>query len=352
MPPREMPASLAAAARRVHSRAAAGPTPVVCFYADWVEVPLPPGHRFPMHKYAETRRVLTDDHSLRERLRLEPSPLASLDDVRLAHCPDYVDRVMNGRLSASEQRAVGFPWSIAHVQRSLASTGGTIAATRLVLASRKHRCALQIAGGTHHAHRDSGEGFCVFNDAACAAMLGLSEFGLRRILIVDLDVHQGQGTAAIFESRPEVTAFSMHQANGYPFSSRRRGPLDVELPDSTGDAEYLGTLCSWLPRLFDPPEGPPQLVLYQAGVDALQGDAFGRLALSRLGLQQRNDLIFSACIRARAPLVVMMGGGYTVPSDRSVAAHADVFRSAALRFSATDAADEAESSTAAVVDCM
>jgi len=151
-------------ARRLRSVAASAAPPtlreVVCFYADWAEVPLPPGHRFPMDKYRACRQLLADDASLAGRMRLEASPLASLDDVRLAHCPAYVERVLSGTLSAEEQRVVGFPWSEAHVRRSLASTGGTLAATRLVLGGGGARCAMQLAGGTHHAHRAHGEGFC------------------------------------------------------------------------------------------------------------------------------------------------------------------------------------------------
>ena len=240
---------------------------------------------------------------------------------------------MSGTLTAAEQRAVGFPWSREHVQRSLASTGGTVAATRLVL-EEGHRCAMQIAGGTHHAHRDSGEGFCVFNDIACGAHRALAEFGVRRVLVVDCDTHQGQGTAAIFEGDARVTPFSMHQAGGYPFQTRRRGAFDVELADGTGDEEYLSTLRSWLPRLFEQGGGPPELVYFQAGVDALAGDSFGRLSLSRAGMMARNHLVYTACLQAGVPLVVVMGGGYSQPSTASVDAHVDVFRSAALRFSA------------------
>jgi acetoin utilization deacetylase AcuC-like enzyme len=146
--------------------------PVPCFYADWAEVPLPEGHRFPMHKYRTTREQLEEDASLRGRLDLRPSPLVALADVLRVHCPRYVDRVLTGALSAEEQRTVGFPWSEEHVQRSLASTGGTVAAMHLVLGGT-HRCALQLAGGTHHAFRDRGEGFCVFNDMAVAAAAAL-----------------------------------------------------------------------------------------------------------------------------------------------------------------------------------
>ncbi len=309
------------------------PPPVTCFYADWAEVPLPEGHRFPMHKYRAVRLLLEGDASLAGRLSLQPSPLASLADLHRVHCPRYVDAVLTGTLGAAEQRAIGFPWSEAHVRRSLASTGGTLAATRLVLGGElpRPRCALQVAGGTHHAHRDRGGGFCVFNDLAVAAAAALEVYGLSRVLVLDLDVHLGDGTASIFADEPRVTTFSMHGEKNYPWRAAVPSSYDIDIPDGTGDDEYLRTLNEWLPRLFE--THSPQLVLYQAGVDPLKGDAFGRLALSRAGLAARNHAVYSACLSAGAPLVVAMGGGYTRPSDDSIDAHADVFRAAALRFS-------------------
>lgn len=326
------------ALRQLRCRGVASATatsrPVLCYFADWAEVPLPPGHRFPMDKYRAVRQLLEEDSALVGQLRLEPSPLASLDDVLRVHCAEYVQRVLNGTLSAEEQRVVGFPWSEAHVKRSLASTGGTVAAARAVLTagSGAGRCAMQLAGGTHHAHRANGEGFCVFNDLACAAGMALDEYGLSRILVVDVDVHQGNGTADIFRDDPRVTTFSMHGAKNYPFEgrSRRRSSVDVELDDDTSDDAYMSALHSWLPRLF---EQQPQLVLLQAGVDPLQGDAFGRLGLTRAGLAARNNAIFSAVLASGSPLVITMGGGYAKPIERSVEAHADVFRAAAMRFS-------------------
>jgi len=310
------------------------PPPVPCFWADWAEVPLPEGHRFPMDKYRTVRLQLENDPSLTGRLQLVPSPLASLSDVTRVHCPTYVDAAINGTLSPAEQRAIGFPWSRAHVQRSLASTGGTVAATRLVLSSWPKvglRCAMQVAGGTHHAHRSKGGGFCVFNDIACAAAAAMDEAGVSRVLVIDLDVHRGDGTAAIFAEEPRVTTFSMHGYNNYGNRTGLPSDYDVDLPDATSDEVYLQTLNAWLPRLFD--THMPELVFFQAGVDALVGDSFGRLAVSRAGLQARNNAVYTACLQAGVPLVITMGGGYTRPIDASVEAHADVFRTAALRFS-------------------
>jgi acetoin utilization deacetylase AcuC-like enzyme len=321
-------------------------TPVVCFYADWAEVPLPPGHRFPMHKYLTTRLKLEDDPLLAGRLDLRPSPLVKLEDLRRVHTALYVDNVLTGKLSAEEQRVLGFPWSEAHVTRSLASTGGTVAAMHLVMrgeteappsgeardAARAHRTALQLAGGTHHAFREHGEGFCCFNDMAVASEAAIHAYGAAAvpILILDLDVHQGNGTAAIFEGRSDVITFSMHGANNYPWRSKMRSTYDVDLPDDTGDEAYLALLADWLPRLFA--THAPKLVFFQAGVDALKGDKMGRLAMSRAGLARRNHAVYSACLAARVPCVTVMGGGYA-PAEDSIDAHGDVFRAAALRFS-------------------
>ena len=218
--------------------AAPPPPPVPCFWADWAEVPLPEGHRFPMDKYRTVRLQLESDPALAGRLELQRSPLAALEDVTRVHCPTYVDAVLHGKLTASEQRAVGFPWSREHVQRSLASTGGTVAATRLVLASGgKLRCAMQVAGGTHHAHRDKGGGFCVFNDLACAASAALADGSVSRVLIIDLDVHRGDGSAAIFAGDPRVTTYSMHGYNNYGNRSGVPSDYDVDFPDGTGDEE-------------------------------------------------------------------------------------------------------------------
>lgn len=303
-----------------------------CFWADWAEVPLPEGHRFPMDKYRTVRLQLEGDPSLEGRLQLLRSPLAAAEDVTRVHCPTYVDAVLHGKLTAAEQRAVGFPWSREHVQRSLASTGGTVAATRLVLGSGgRLRCAMQVAGGTHHAHRDKGGGFCVFNDLACAAAAALADGSVTRVLLVDLDVHRGDGSAAIFAGDPRVTTFSMHGYNNYGNRSGVPSDYDIDFQDGAGDAEYLQALGAWLPRLFETHD--PQLVLFQAGVDALKGDSFGRLALSRQGMAARNNAVYTACLQACVPLVITMGGGYTRPIDASVEAHADVFRTAALRFS-------------------
>jgi acetoin utilization deacetylase AcuC-like enzyme len=341
--------------------------PLRCYYSDWAVVTLPDKHRFPMDKYRATRALLEEDLSLKGRVEMVRSPLANLEDVLLVHDREYVRRVRTMTLSEKEARAIGFPMqNPEQVTRSLASTGGTIAATHDVMrgyveadasmeaslesdASAKNkgrdgkaygRVAAQIAGGTHHAFADKGEGFCVFNDIACAATVALATYGdvllqnsRTPILIIDLDVHQGNGTAKIFENESKVVTFSMHGAGNYPWKTKEKSDHDVDLPDNTDDAAYLSHLHAWLPYLFRTYN--PQLVFFQAGVDALKEDSFGRLAMTRAGMLRRNHAVYDFCAERDVPLVITMGGGYSVPFDASVKAHADVFRSAAYRFSSS-----------------
>lgn len=317
------------------SRPARAPKPLTIYYADWAVVDLPPGHRFPMDKYAATREALAKDASLRGRINVVKAPQCTLEELLTTHCPEYVDRVVNLRLTADDVRKIGFPMERQNVERSLASTGGTIAAAREVLRGEAE-CSSQIAGGTHHAYRDRGEGFCVFNDVACAINVVREEFSDtlsgRRILVIDLDVHQGNGTAKIFENDAQVVTFSMHGAKNYPIKTREKSTHDVELDDDCDDATYLSRLEEWLPRLFD--EYDPALVFFQAGIDALKEDSFGRLAMTRAGMLKRNNAVYSMCIARNVPLVITMGGGYSKPIGPSLDAHVDVFRSAALRYTA------------------
>ncbi|KAG2430988.1 hypothetical protein HYH02_013520 [Chlamydomonas schloesseri] len=316
---------------------APGPGVMVAYYADHWKVPLPEGHRFPMLKYAATRSALAGDGSLEGRLALRPASPAALEDLALVHCPQYVERFRLDAMTEPEMRNVGFPWSPQLVGRTFSSCGGTVAATHLVL-QQGWGIAGNIAGGTHHAFRDRGEGFCVFNDIAVASRVAIRDYGLDSILVLDLDVHQGNGTADIFADEPRVTTFDMFGDKNYPWKSRRVNTYGLPLPDHTGDDEYLGLLRSWLPRLLA--QHRPQLIMFQAGVDALKGDSFGRLGLSRAGLLARNNLVYGSALEAGVPLVVTMGGGYTRPMDASVTCHTDVYRTAAYRLSAWAAAAE------------
>eukprot|EP00250_Pteridium_aquilinum_P016049 c22914_g1_i1 orf=790-1899(-) len=256
---------------------------LVAFYADHHVVNLPQGHRFPMDKYRATRLMLEDDASLSNIFVTRPSPAASIEELCLVHEERYVQNILNGELNEKEQRNLGFPWSLELVSRSRASIGGTVAAMHCVMLGLR-RAAANIAGGTHHAFPGHGEGFCVFNDIAVAAHVALEAYPdscsiERPILVIDLDVHQGNGTAKIFEKDDRVVTFSIQGANNYPWRTKMKSDYDVDLPDDTGDEVYLAVLSDWLPRLFS--SHNPSLIFFQAGVDALREDSFGRLAMSR-----------------------------------------------------------------------
>jgi acetoin utilization deacetylase AcuC-like enzyme len=245
---------------------------VRAFFCDTYEVPLPAGHRFPMAKYRLLRERLLSEGVLHAS-ELEQSDLVDRASLLLAHTPEYVDAVFSGGLSAAEQRALGFTWSEALLARSRASVFGTVAAARAAL---RDGIAGNLAGGTHHAHADRGSGFCVFNDLAVAARALQREGEIGRAVVVDLDVHQGDGTAAIFAGDESVFTFSMHGAKNFPFR-KQRSSLDVELPDGCDDAGYLAALERHLPDALD--RARADLAFFQAGVDPLRHDALGRLGL-------------------------------------------------------------------------
>jgi acetoin utilization deacetylase AcuC-like enzyme len=288
------------------------------FYCDHFEIPLPAGHKFPMEKYRLLReRIVADGF-----WNLEAAPPASAETIALAHDPDYVSRFIDGTLPAAAMRRIGFPWSRGLVNRTLASAGGTLAATRDAL---EKGFGGTLAGGTHHAFRGEGSGFCVFNDVAIA-IFSLRADGLaRRAAVVDLDVHQGDGTAHFFEHDPDVLTISLHGANNFPFR-KQRSKIDVELPDGTGDVEYLQALESVLPRVA---EFRPEIVFYLSGVDALASDVLGRLALTQEGLEARDRRVVGECFQNRLPLVITLGGGYSKPIELTAEAHANTFRVAA-----------------------
>lgn len=282
------------------------------FYSDCFILPLPPGHRFPMAKYRMLRdRALTQIPSL----RCHEAPTTSDGVIALAHHPHYIHRVVSGALSAEEQRAIGFPWSEAMVERSRRSSGATIAACRSAL---QQGVAVNLAGGTHHAHADRGQGFCVFNDAAIAARLMQAERRVTRVAIVDLDVHQGDGTASILANDESIFTLSLHAQNNYPFA-KACSDLDVALPDDTGDETYLLQLQHALNTLFE--RFDPQLIIYLAGADPYQGDRLGRLSLSMDGLAQRDRLVLEVAKARRLPVAIAMAGGYGHSIDETVAIH-------------------------------
>lgn len=265
---------------------------------------------------------------LRERLlsdgfwKLEPSTPAAPATIALAHDPEYVEQFVTGTLPPAAMRRIGFPWSEGLVKRTLASAGGTLAATADAMATG---FGGTLAGGTHHAFRSEGSGFCVFNDVAIAIYSLRAEGLAKRAAVVDLDVHQGDGTANFFQQDPGVLTISLHGAHNFPFR-KQRSKIDVELADQTGDDEYLRALDSVLPRVF---EFQPEIVFYLSGADALATDALGRLALSPEGLMERDRRVVGAAFRETLPLVITLGGGYSQPIDLTAEAHANTFRIAA-----------------------
>ncbi len=290
------------------------------FYTDHFVLPTPPGHRFPMSKYALLRErvstlVLTE-------MMAEP-PAATDDQLALAHDREYIHRVQAGALSEKEVRIIGFPWSLAMVERSRRSSGATIAAARHALTYCT--CGINLAGGTHHAFADHGEGFCVFNDSAIAARLMQAEFGLSKVLIVDLDVHQGNGTARILHGDDSIFTFSIHGEKNYPVR-KEKSDLDIELPDGCTDETYLAVLAKHLPLLLH--EVEPQLVIYLAGADPYEGDRLWRLALSKAGLAQRDQFVLGTLHAANIPVTVSMAGGYAENVADIVDIHFNTVRTA------------------------
>ncbi len=296
------------------------------FYADHFVLPLPEGHRFPMEKYARLRaRLMASGHFAATDFHV---PAAASDtEILRAHDAGYLQRVVRGTLDRNDERRIGFPWSEAMVERSRRSAGATLAACR---AAFEDGCAANLAGGTHHAFRDRGEGFCVFNDAAIAALAMRAEGRVERLAIIDCDVHQGNGTAAILARRPDCFTFSIHGARNYPFE-KETSDLDVELPDGTGDVGYLAALDDALVQVFG---GDPQLIIYLAGADPFEDDRLGRLKLSKAGLAARDELVLSECRRRGLPVAVAMAGGYARQIDDTVSIHAATIETAARLFRA------------------
>ncbi len=280
---------------------------------------LPPGHRFPMEKYELLPEQLLYEGTVSESNFFEPEPLP-LNTLLLTHSPVYWQKLREQRLSPKEVRAIGFPMTPRLVERGLHIANGTLQAARYAL---EYGIGMNIAGGTHHAFADHGEGFCVLNDIAIAARALLHEGRVRRVLIVDLDVHQGNGTARLFRNEPRVFTFSMHGARNYP-TRKERSDLDIGLPDGTDDALYLRLLSETLPALLDHVE--PELLFFQAGVDVLEEDRLGRLRLSLQGCARRDRLVLATAHRHRVPVVVSMGGGYPTRLATLIEAHANTFR--------------------------
>lgn len=291
------------------------------FYCDNHQIQLPPGHKFPTQKYGLTRELLAMD-GLYE---FEAAPFAKREVIESLHDPEYVEQVLSGTIDPQVLRRIGFPWSETMVKRTLASVGGTLAAAQDAL---DFRYGGNLAGGTHHAFRNEGSGFCVFNDMAVAIMWLREHRNIRRAAVLDCDVHQGDGTAQIFEGDPLVHTVSLHGRKNFPFR-KQRSKLDVELEDGTGDEEYLRELQLALDSVF---EFQPQVVFYQSGVDGLACDLLGRLALTHDGLKRRDRMVLGGCADRGIPVVVTLGGGYGRPIENTALAHANTYRIAAEVF--------------------
>lgn len=288
---------------------------MLAYYADSFVLPLPPTHRFPMLKYARTRQRLLDTGILSaDNLRI-PAP-ATDEQILRAHSQDYWDKVRLGTLSDKEQRRIGFPWSPQMVERTRRVSGGTMGACRAAL---HDGVAINLAGGTHHAHRDFGSGYCILNDSAIAARAMQAEGLARRLVILDCDVHQGDGTAAILHGDSSIFTFSIHGAKNFPFH-KATSDLDIELPDNTDDETYLAYLEEGTQRAIA--YANADLAIYIAGADPYVGDTLGRMALTMDGLARRDRLVFDLCSAAGLPVAVTMGGGYAKDVDDIATIHA------------------------------
>eukprot|EP00569_Conticribra_weissflogii_P003423 CAMPEP_0171333968 /NCGR_PEP_ID=MMETSP0878-20121228/4351_1 /TAXON_ID=67004 /ORGANISM="Thalassiosira weissflogii, Strain CCMP1336" /LENGTH=437 /DNA_ID=CAMNT_0011834987 /DNA_START=154 /DNA_END=1464 /DNA_ORIENTATION=- len=360
------------------------------YYNDVYEVNLPPGHRFPIGKYREVRislqskiEALSQDEQSRVDCDFRISPLATVEQLITTHDEHYVQRYLNGKMTELENRNIGFPWSLQHVNRTLSSVGGTVAAAlsawekyckRHELIQKKkhnrqgsfedttHLCwSAHVAGGTHHAFKDYGEGFCIFSDIAVAANVLLQKYpapaliqqsnnhtqknqlstpAIRRILIIDLDVHQGNGNAVLFQEEERVKTFSMQCKANY-FSKKEQSDLDIELPVGCRDETYLSTLRFWLKNIENYPfdedgrsdevksntqKKPFDIIFFQAGVDIHKDDRLGRLSISTGGISRRNQIVFEFVHRMKSPLVICMGGGYPRDEwDPILKAHTNVY---------------------------
>lgn len=302
------------------------------FYADNFVLPLPAGHRFPMRKYSLLRERVVGELPA---VQLAQAPAASEGELALVHTPAYIAAILQGTLPAPDQREIGFPWSPGMAERACRSAGATVAAARRALGlragARPEGIAANLAGGTHHAYAHKGGGFCVFNDSAVAARLMQAEWArLHRqarqplqVAVIDLDVHQGNGTASIFASDTSVFTLSLHGEKNFPFR-KEASDLDVELPDGCVDAPYLQALEQALDELDR--RFTPGLILYLAGADPFEGDRLGRLSLSFDGLEARDRRVFDWAWQRRIPLAFSMAGGYGVNIDETVQVQMNTYR--------------------------
>ncbi len=292
------------------------------FSSDTFILPLPEGHRFPISKYALLRQRVIESGIVPPHTLHIPHPATDTEILR-SHTPAYLERIKNGAISQAEMRRIGFPWSLAMVERSRRSSGATIEACRAALADG---FAVSLAGGTHHAYADHGEGFCVFNDSVIAARTMQAEQRVRQIVVIDCDVHQGNGTAAITVGDSTIFTFSIHGAKNYPFH-KEQSDLDLALEDGTGDDQYLNTLEYGLHEALE--HSRAELAIYLAGADPFEGDRLGRLKVSKAGLQERDRMVLEACRSSGLPVAITMAGGYGYHVEDTVEIHAQTVSLAA-----------------------
>ena len=284
------------------------------FYSDQFVLPLPKGHRFPMNKYSMLRERV-EKAGLCGPGELRAPHAVTDEEVLRAHDPNYLKKVITGTLSDKEMRRIGFPWSERMVERSRRASGGTLDACRSAL---EEGIAANLAGGTHHAFADRGEGFCVLNDSAIAARALRAEGLVSRVAVLDTDVHQGNGTAAMLHGDPNVFTFSIHGAKNYPFH-KEQSDLDVPLSDGADDSAFLSALSDALGRVLD--QGTWDLAIFLAGADPLEGDKLGRLSVTKSGLAERDRMVLEACRERDIPIAVTMAGGYAKQVEDTVDVH-------------------------------
>ena len=287
------------------------------FSTDQYRITLPEGHKFPVQKYGMLRGLVEKDGLF----QLEQSPMSDAETVSLAHDRVYVNQFTEGTLSPAAMRRIGLPWSEIFVQRAYASVGGTVSAA---LHAMEYGWGATLGGGTHHALRSEGAGFCVFNDIAVAIHVLRKRHLIQRAAVIDLDVHQGDGTAEIFQNDPDVFTLSIHCDSNFPFR-KKQSRLDVALPDGVEDVQYLRRLDEVLPAIFG---FRPDIIFYQSGVDPLATDVLGRLSLTHQGLIRRDRKVLHAARNYGAPFVLTSGGGYSRPIELSAEAHANTYRTA------------------------
>jgi acetoin utilization deacetylase AcuC-like enzyme len=304
------------------------------FYSDHFVLPLPEGHRFPMVKYSMLRERVARDRICGPGELLTPRAVTD-EEILRAHAPNYLKRVASGKLTEKEVRRIGFPWSERMVERSRRASGGTLGAC---LAALDDGFAANLAGGTHHAFSDRGEGYCVFNDSAIAVRAIQAAGLVERVVVIDTDVHQGNGTAAILRGDPTVFTFSIHGAKNFPFH-KEESDLDAPLPDGAGDTEFLATLERGLEAALDAADA--YLAIYLAGADPFEGDRFGRLSVTKSGLAERDRIVLEACRERGIPVAVTMAGGYAKEVGDTVDVHfQSVSRAADLLVSTADSSKE------------